>query len=151
MRTRGVLHLDTDVTVPFFDVDSMSVVWHGHYVKYLEIARCALLDMLGHNYMDMRASGYVWPIIDVQLRYIQAARFGQKLRVRAELVEWQNRLKIHYLISDVQTGERLTRASTVQVAVNLANGEMQLASPQAMVDAIERHLPSSIAGPTSNP
>ena len=41
MRTRGVLHLDTDVTVPFFDVDSMNVVWHGHYVKYLEIARCA--------------------------------------------------------------------------------------------------------------
>lgn len=141
MRTRGVLHLDSEITVPFFDVDSINVVWHGHYVKYLEIARCALLDMLGHNYLDMKASGYVWPIIDVQLRYIQAARFGQKLRVRAELVEWQNRLKIHYLISDAQTGERLTRASTVQVAVNLADGEMQLASPQAMVDAIERHLP----------
>lgn len=141
MRTRGVLHLDSEITVPFFDVDSINVVWHGHYVKYLEIARCALLDMLGHNYMDMKASGYVWPIIDVQLRYIHAARFGQKLRVRAELIEWQNRLKIHYLISDAQTGERLTRASTVQVAVNLTDGEMQLASPQAMLDAIERHLP----------
>jgi acyl-CoA thioester hydrolase len=141
MRTRGVLHLDSEITVPFFDVDSINVVWHGHYVKYLEIARCALLDMLGHNYMDMKASGYVWPIIDVQLRYIQAARFGQKLRVRAELIEWQNRLKIHYLISDAQTGERLTRASTVQVAVNLSDGQMQLASPQIMVDAIERHLP----------
>ena len=141
MRTRGVLHLDSEITVPFFDVDSINMVWHGHYVKYLEIARCALLDMLGHNYMDMKASGYVWPIIDVQLRYIQAARFGQKLRVRAELIEWQNRLKIHYLISDAQTGERLTRASTVQVAVNLSDGQMQLASPQIMVDAIERHLP----------
>jgi hypothetical protein len=38
--------------------------------------------------------------------------------VRADLVEWKNRLKIHYLISDAETGERLTRASTVQVAVN---------------------------------
>jgi acyl-CoA thioester hydrolase len=141
MRTRGVLHLDTDVTVPFFDVDSMSVVWHGHYVKYLEIARCALLDMLGHNYTDMRESGYVWPIIDLQLRYAQSARFGQQLRVRADLIEWRNRLKIHYVISDAHTGERLTRASTVQVAVSLADGAMQLESPQLMIDAIERHLP----------
>lgn len=140
MRTHGVLHLDTEVTVPFFDVDSMHVVWHGHYVKYLELARCALLDMLGHNYTDMRASGYAWPIIDIQLRYVQSARFGQQLRVRAELMEWENRLKIHYLISDAETGERLTRASTVQVAVNLADGALQLASPQVMIDAVERHL-----------
>ncbi|MEO7066675.1 MAG: acyl-CoA thioesterase [Rhodanobacter sp.] len=140
MRTHGVLHLDTDVTVPFFDVDSMSVVWHGHYVKYLEIARCALLDMVGHNYVAMQASGYAWPIIDLQLRYVHAAHFGQQLRVRADLVEWQNRLKIHYLISDANTGERLTRASTVQIAVSLADGAMQLVSPQVMVDAVERHL-----------
>jgi acyl-CoA thioester hydrolase len=141
MRTHGVLHLDTEVTVPFFDVDSMDVVWHGHYVKYLEIARCALLDMLGHNYTDMKASGYVWPIIDLQLRYVQAARFGQQLRVHADLAEWRNRLKIHYLISDALTGQRLTRASTVQVAVSLADGTMQLTSPQVMIDAVERHLP----------
>jgi acyl-CoA thioester hydrolase len=136
-----VLHLDTEITVPFFDVDSMSVVWHGHYVKYLEVARCALLDRLGHIYHDMQASGYAWPNIDLQLRYVQGARFGQRLRVRADLAEWQNRLKINYLISDAETGERLTRASTVQIAVS-ADGVMQLVSPQAMIDAVERHLPS---------
>ena len=141
MRTRGVFHLDCEFTVPFFDVDSMSMVWHGHYVKYLEVARCALLDRLGHNYVQMLDSGYAWPVIDLQLRYVQSARFGQQLRVRADLVEWRNRLKIHYLISDATTGERLTRASTVQVAVSVADGAMQLVSPQVMVDAIERHLP----------
>jgi acyl-CoA thioester hydrolase len=141
MRTRGVLHRDTEVTVPFFDVDSMDVVWHGHYVKYLEIARCALLDDVGHTYAQMKESGYVWPVIDLQLRYVQAARFGQQLRVRADLVEWRNRLKINYLISDAQSGERLTRASTVQVAVSLADGMMQLVSPRVMIDAVEKHLP----------
>lgn len=138
MRARGVLHVDSEVLVPFFDVDSMDVVWHGHYVKYLEVARCALLDRLGHNYMDMRAEGYVWPVIDLQLRYVRAARFGQRLRVRADLVEWQNRLKVNYLVSDADSGQRMTRASTVQVAVRIADGEMQLASPQSFVDAVER-------------
>jgi acyl-CoA thioester hydrolase len=140
MRASGVLAAEIEVTVPFFDVDSMDVVWHGHYVKYLEIARCALLDELGHNYIRMKDTGYVWPIIDLQLRYARAARFGQKLVVRAELVEWQNRLKIHYTLSDAASGERLTRASTIQVAVSLADGEMQLVSPTVFTDDVERRL-----------
>ncbi|QYX52115.1 acyl-CoA thioesterase [Pseudomonas sp. S07E 245] len=141
MRSAGVIHVDTEVQVPFFDVDSMHVVWHGHYVKYLEVARCALLDQLGHNYVQMQASGFAWPVIDLQLRYIRGATFGQRLTVRASLVEWENRLKIHYLISDAETGERMTRASTVQVAVHIDSGEMQLASPQVMLDAVQRVLP----------
>ncbi|WP_047536534.1 acyl-CoA thioesterase [Pseudomonas sp. 11/12A] len=140
MRSKGVLHTDTEILVPFFDVDSMNVVWHGHYVKYLEVARCALLDKIGHNYSAMSDSGYAWPVIDLQLRYVRGAVFGQKLNVRANLVEWENRLKINYLISDVETGERLTRAVSVQVAVNMHNREMQLASPKVFTDAVERVL-----------
>ena len=140
MRSKGLLHTDTEIVVPFFDVDSMHVVWHGHYVKYLEVARCALLDTIGHNYDAMVASGYAWPVIDLQLRYVRGAVFGQKLNVRASLVEWENRLKINYLITDLVTGERLTRAVSVQVAVEIASREMQLASPKVFVEAVERAL-----------
>ncbi|MBD8492930.1 acyl-CoA thioesterase [Pseudomonas syringae] len=141
MRSKGLIDVDTDVVVPFFDVDMMNIVWHGHYVKYLEVARCALLDHIGHNYTQMLESGYGWPVIDLQLRYVRAAVFGQKLTVRASLVEWENRLKINYLISDAVTGERMTRASTVQVAVDVATREMQLASPRVFIDAVQRALP----------
>ena len=140
MRSQGVLHSDTEILVPFFDIDTMNVVWHGHYVKYLEVARCALLDNIGHNYTTMLESGYAWPVIDMQLRYVRGATFGQTINVRASLVEWENRLKVNYLISDKATGERLTRASTVQVAVEIASREMQLASPKVFVDAVERAL-----------
>jgi len=119
----------------------MNVVWHGHYIKYLEIARCALLDQLDHNYQQMLDSGYAWPVIDLQLRYVRGAVFGQKLNVRASLVEWENRLKINYLISDAVTGERMTRATTIQVAVEIASHDMQLASPKVFTDAVQRALP----------
>jgi acyl-CoA thioester hydrolase len=141
MRSKGLIHSDTEVSVPFFDIDMMNVVWHGHYVKYLEIARCALLDQLGHNYTQMQESGYAWPVIDLQLRYVRGAVFGQRLNVRASLVEWENRLKINYLITDTETGERLTRATTVQVAVEISSREMQLASPKVFIDAVLRALP----------
>ncbi|UII71990.1 acyl-CoA thioesterase [Pseudomonas sp. HN11] len=140
MRSAGVLHCDTEILVPFFDVDTMNVVWHGHYVKYLEVARCALLDKIGHNYTAMLESGYAWPVIDMQLRYVRGAVFGQTLNVRASLVEWENRLKVNYLITDLASGERLTRASTVQVAVEIASREMQLASPTVFTDAVEKAL-----------
>jgi len=140
MRKDGVLQAEVEMLVPFFDVDSMDVVWHGHYVKYFEVARCALLERIGHNYQQMRDAGYAWPIIDVQLRYMRGARFNQRIVVRADLVEWENRLKINYLIRDAETGERMTRGSTVQVAVEIASREMLLASPRVFVDAVERVL-----------
>ncbi|QTF57502.1 acyl-CoA thioesterase [Stutzerimonas frequens] len=140
MRKDGVLQAEVEMLVPFFDVDSMDVVWHGHYVKYFEVARCALLERIGHNYQQMRDAGYAWPIIDVQLRYMRGARFNQRIVVRADLVEWENRLKINYLIRDAETGERMTRGSTVQVAVEIASREMLLASPRVFVDAVERTL-----------
>jgi len=138
MRAKGVLQAEVEILVPFFDVDMMEIVWHGHYVKYFEQACCALLDKLDHGYPQMRDSGYAWPVIDLQLRYIRGATFGQRISVCADLVEWENRLKIHYLISDTASGERMTRGSSVQVAVEIASREMQLASPKVFIDAVQR-------------
>jgi acyl-CoA thioester hydrolase len=123
---------ESETQVQFYDLDPMEVVWHGHYVKYLEIARGALLDSIDYNYAQMKASGYFWPVIDLRLRYIAPAVFRQRLRLRAEIVEWENRLKIDYLISDAASGRRLSRASTAQVAVEIATGEMCFVSPRVL-------------------
>ena len=140
MRSKGVLQAEIELQVQFYDVDMMEIVWHGHYVKYFEQARCALLDKLDHNYRQMRDSGYAWPVIDLQVRYVRGAQFGQRIIVRADLVEWESRLKINYLISDAETGELMTRGSTVQVAVEIATREMQFASPQVFIDAVQKAL-----------
>jgi len=115
--------------VPFHDVDLMAVAWHGHYLKYFEIARGALLDKFSYNYQEMKSSGYAWPVIDVHLRYIKPARLGQKLRVLAKLVEYDLRLKISYEIRDEATGERLTKGHTIMVPVDIETGELYLGTP----------------------
>ena len=33
---------ETETQVPFNHLDPMEIVWHGHYVNYLERARSAL-------------------------------------------------------------------------------------------------------------
>jgi acyl-CoA thioester hydrolase len=123
---------EAEIQVQFFDLDPMQVVWHGHYVKYLEVARCALLDTIDYNYAQMKDSGYAWPVIDMRLRYIDSATFGQRLKLRAEIVEWENRLKIDYLITDAASGRRLLRGSTTQVAVDMLTREMCFVSPAVL-------------------
>ena len=44
---------ETFIDVPFYDLDPKNVVWHGNYVKYLEVARCDLLSKIGYTYDDM--------------------------------------------------------------------------------------------------
>jgi acyl-CoA thioester hydrolase len=133
--------VETELQVQFYDLDPMQIVWHGNYVKYLEVARCALLDSIGYNYEQMGASGYMWPVIDMNLRYIGSARFGQRLRLRAEIVEYEHRLKIDYLITDAETGKRLNRASSTQVAVDLATGEMCFVSPPVLFEKLGVNQP----------
>lgn len=127
---------EIELQVQFFDLDPMEIVWHGNYVKYLEVARCALFDKIGYNYEQMRESGYAWPIIDLHVRYAGPATFGQRLKLHASIVEWENQLKINYLVSDAATGRRLTRASTTQVAVEIATRTMCFVSPPILFEKL---------------
>jgi acyl-CoA thioester hydrolase len=129
--------ISIDIVVPFHDVDSIGVAWHGHYAKYFELARCALLDSFGYGYQAMRESGYVWPIIDLHVRYIKPLRFEQRITVVATLREWENRLLIDYLVSDAASGQRLTKGTTSQVAVHMNTGEMCLVSPPILFEKLD--------------
>ena len=136
MPMKSLLSVDIEIQIPFHDVDSMGITWHGNYLRYFEIARCKLLDELGYNYRQMQASNYVWPIIDLQIKYVKASIFEQKIIVRAELVEWENRLKINYQIHDVETGARITKGYTIQAAVDMATQELCFVTPDVFRDKI---------------
>ena len=131
-----MIRAEVELTVPFFDIDILGIAWQGHYCKYIEIARCAMLNKIDYGYMTMRATGYVWPIVDIQLRYVRPARFDQRIKVSAELVEWEYRMKIKYRITDAESGEVLAKGHTVQAAVDSASGEMSYASPAVFLDKL---------------
>ncbi len=129
---------EVTIKAQFYDLDPMDVVWHGNYARYLEEARCALLDGIGYNYPQMHESGYVWPIVDMRIKYVRSLRFAQEFIVTATIVEFENRLKIEYRIRDKESGEVLTKASTIQVAVRAATGELCLESPAVLTDKLKR-------------
>ena len=134
--SQDLFRIEVPITIPFHDVDMIGVVWHGHYAKYFEIARCALLERLGYGYDAMRESGFMWPVIDMHVRYVKPMRFGQQVVVKATLREWENRLLIDYVVADAATGARLTKGSTSQVAVEILSGEMCFVSPPIVFERL---------------
>jgi len=136
MLEKSFLSTQVEIEIPFHDCDPMQVVWHGNYARYLEVARCELLRKIDYDYLDMQRSGYCWPIVDLRLKYVGSARFTQKIIVQAFLVEYESRLKIEYIILCATSGAKLTKAYTVQVAVDLQNEEMQYISPSIFTDKI---------------
>jgi acyl-CoA thioester hydrolase len=122
--------------IPFHDVDSMGVVWHGHYFKYFEIARTAFFRRVGFDVNEMKQSGYVWPVIESHCRYAGPLQYGMTIVVTATLKDAAHRIKMVYTIRDPQTGRRLTHGYTVQATVNSRTGELCLMTPQFLLNKL---------------
>jgi acyl-CoA thioester hydrolase len=131
--------------VPFHDVDLARVVWHGHYFKYFELARCELLERIEYSYDAMMRSGCLWPIVDTQARFLRPAFFNQELIIEAALMEWELRLVINYEIRDLD-GAIYTRASTTQVPLDAKTYELIIGTPQNLVEKMEHFLTSQARG-----
>ncbi|MBP5202560.1 acyl-CoA thioesterase [bacterium] len=125
----------TEFKVAFFDLDPMNVVWHGNYVKYMEIGRCALLDKIGYNYTEMVKSGYAFPVTDIKVRYIKPLYFGEHAKIVSHLVEYENMIKIKYEIFN-EKGELTTKAESTQMALNIQKMEAEFSCPEVFVNKV---------------
>lgn len=131
------------ITIQFYDLDPLGVVWHGNYPKFLEQARAALFEELGFGYQKMAHSNYAWPIVGLNIKYVRPLRLGQIIQVTATLVEYEHRIKINYVITDAVSGERLTKAHTVQVTVERSTNELCFETPAVILEKVRQSLCAS--------
>ena len=129
--------------IPFFDVDAYRIVWHGNYPKYIEMSRCALLKEIGCPYSVMEENGFFFPIVDIQVKYVKPLLFEQKVVIESWLVEWENRLKINYVIKDKNSGEVYTKAKTTQFAVSVPDMITQYVTPPFLIETVNAWMEKS--------
>jgi acyl-CoA thioester hydrolase len=128
------------IKIQFYDLDPMRIVWHGNYPRFLEQARSALFEKMSFGYREMSESGFAWPIVDLRIKYVRPIDPTHAIKVTATLVEYENRLKTNYIITDAETEEVLTKARTIQVTVNRASNELCFETPSALVEKVRRLL-----------
>jgi acyl-CoA thioester hydrolase len=142
----NIIKAETEFTVEFYDVDSMEVVWHGNYVKYFEKARCALLNKIGYGYKEMRDSGYAFPVTAISLKFVRPLRFGDRVRAQATLDEYENRIRIKYVLSNAVTNEVTTKGMSTQMAFHMVSNDSCFVCPRIFTDKVEAIIRQASGG-----
>jgi len=140
---KAIVSASAEATPQFYDLDPMNIVWHGHYPRFLELGRVAVMKLIGYNYEEMVESGFAWPIIEMRMRYARPMKLNVPVKITAGIVEWENALRITYSIVDATSGERVMRASTSQVALRIGTSEMLWVTPAVLHEKLAPYLPSS--------
>ena len=128
-----------DLKVEFYDLDPMEVVWHGNYLKYIEAARCDMLEKIGYTYEDMKNDNPAYPVATMDLKYIKPAFFGQKLRVESTLESVEPALIISYIIKDSKTGEKIFKARSMQIRIDSTTKESLYTAHEKFLKKIEEY------------
>jgi acyl-CoA thioester hydrolase len=124
--------VSVELEVPFHDVDGLRVVWHGHYLKYLEIARCVLLRAFRLDVSDLVELGYRFMVGESWLRHTQPLTYGDRFRVTAWFTETENRIGIEYELTNLATGRRCAKARTLLVTTD-PEARLCLATPEPIL------------------
>jgi acyl-CoA thioester hydrolase len=125
------------LSVPFFDLDPMQIVWHGNYLNYFEVARAALFENCGvdlYSYYDREK--IIFPIIRTSTKHIFPLKHRDEIIVKATLVDANIKLVVDFEVRKVSDGSICARGRTEQVAVKTPEMETLFSLPQDIRDLL---------------
>ena len=137
MKEKYFVSAQMPFTVEFYDVDTMGVVWHGNYIKYMEAVRCVLLDKIGYGYKVMMKEGFAFPVTSLNVKYVRSLEFGEKALIKAYLLEYKDKVRIAYEIFN-EEGKLCVKSETSQFAVKWETRETQFETPALFVERVEQ-------------
>lgn len=88
----------SEIIVRYVECDSMGIVHHSHYLNWFEIGRIELAHVAGVDFQRLHQV-LTLPVIDLECRYKQSAKFGDTILVETAL-ELSNKpmLIFHYKV-----------------------------------------------------
>ena len=124
----------TEVKVRFGEVDSMGIVWHGNYVKYIEEGRESFGKRYGISYLDIYAHNVMAPVVNMNIDFKKQVQYGDILIVETEYIN-QDAAKIifHFNIFRKSDNELVATAESTQVFIDQKR-EMLLYTPPFITD-----------------
>lgn len=114
--------VSVDLEVPFHDVDGLRIVWHGHYLKYLEIGRTALMRDRGLDWEQIAGLGYGLLVAETLVRHTFPLRYGEAFRVTTWCVDLDHRVKLAFEVWNLTQGRRAARGHATLVTTDAAGG-----------------------------
>ena len=136
------LHLENDNTltasvrikVRFPEVDAMHIVWHGHYLKYLEDAREEFGRIYTLGYLDVFSFGFMTPIVGLNIDYKSTIKYQDDIEIHITYLNSKAaKIIFDYTIFNHTTGKVAATAQSTQAFVDTEH-QLILNNPEFYTD-----------------
>jgi acyl-CoA thioester hydrolase len=89
----------TDVRVRFAETDAQGIAHNSNYFVWFEVARVDYLGQFAGGYQRLRELGIEAVVLETHVRYIEPARFDDRLRVHTRCLDVRGaRFRYEYAI-----------------------------------------------------
>jgi len=124
----------TEIVVRFAETDAQAIAHHASFVVWLEVARVAYLAEHAGGYRAIREQGIEALTTGLELRYLQAAHFDDRLQVWARCVDLRGaRFRFEYAVE--REGELIAEGSTSHATVD-STTRRPIRLPATVVEAV---------------
>jgi len=121
--------------VNYSETDQMGFVYHANYLVWLDMARTEHLRQCGYTYKQLEEAGVFLAVTDVRLRYRQAARYDDLVRIRCWVRDLASRRVVFgYAVERAATDELLATAETALIALNRSHALARI--PEHVIDRL---------------
>ena len=131
----------TEIPVRFSEVDSLRVVWHGHYVKYFEDGRESFGKQYGLGYLDIfNAEGLAVPIVDLQLQFKKPLEYGDSAIIETTFINTPAaKLIFDFKIFSKNHNYLVCEGKTTQVFMHPVTHELYIVNPPFFEEWKKKH------------
>ena len=124
----------------YSDTDAYGVVWHGSYLRWLEMGRVGVCEMLGHNLIDLKEKDIVLPVVNLNVKYKMSAKLNDVVVTETEISEFNGfTVKFKQIIRSKETGKVCIDAGVSVVAID-NNGKLYRKMPEVLAKSFDEVL-----------
>lgn len=132
--------------VYYSDTDAYGVVWHGAYLRWLEMGRVELCEKMGHSLVELQAQSITLPVVNINVRYKYSAKLNDEMIIETSIQKYTPLMvTFEQKIKEKSTQKVFAEALVEVVAVD-NNGKLYRKMPQILLDAFEKATVGNIAG-----
>ena len=126
--------------VYYADTDAYGVVWHGSYLRWMEMGRVDFCENLGFDLNELSKQDIALPVTNMNVRYKASARLNDRLLVET-WIEKISPISITFgqTIKNKETNLTYIQAEFVVVAIN-NDGKLYRRIPQVLKEGFEKAL-----------
>jgi acyl-CoA thioester hydrolase len=81
--------------VRYQETDGQGHVHHANYLTWFEMGRVELLRAAGHSYRELEASGLLFVVVEMQVRYYSPALFDDIVRLKTTVLAAKGARIVH--------------------------------------------------------